>query len=158
MSHIKAVSVGILGITRNVNDYAVHAIGQPEAAYIPDGGVGQVYTIDVPPKGSGTSDPATQKIAVKVFITNSQVTTPEGQRYKVGLIINAVNDTVNIGPFFGNLDFNSNKKALTVKITTPLLNGTVSVTLQQAAQNKINVKADFTGLLSGITSVSSIPN
>lgn len=63
----KAVAVGILGIAKTGSDYTVTAFAQPEAAYIPEGGVGKVYTVDIPPTGNGTADP-TQAIAVSVFL------------------------------------------------------------------------------------------
>ncbi|KAF2111807.1 hypothetical protein BDV96DRAFT_649783 [Lophiotrema nucula] len=167
----KAVAIAIVGIEQKVfNNFKVLAFPQPEVAHIPPGGVGTTYPIDIPPTSSGDSSHL-PKLSVsifypcQVFITDAMVDkspTDKTKVYNVGLMLHAVNGTINIGPFFGKLDLAS-AKSMYVTIDTLLLTGNVTITLNKVlpptgtakqALPQFNLKAKFDGNLSGKTGQS----
>ncbi|OAL43111.1 hypothetical protein IQ07DRAFT_685888 [Pyrenochaeta sp. DS3sAY3a] len=96
---------------------------------------------------------------------NSRATLPQGRTshdLPVGVVIEALGSTVKLGPFFGVLNFSAGQKVFSVTFqgtgvaNSPagLLQGSITITLLNPANNRYKVEAKFSGRLSGDTVLS----
>lgn len=81
---------------------------------------------------------------------------------QVGVVIEALGNTVKLGPFFGVLNHSGGAKVFSVTFNgtgvanspAGLLKGSITITLQNPANNRYKVEASFSGRLSGDTSLT----